>query len=56
MSNKTKLLTHSQSHKKAIINLEIASKVLDKRTLNNLNQVLIELNHIQETLPKEETK
>jgi hypothetical protein len=53
MSIKTKLITHTASHKKAIINLELAESMLSKDLLNQLNTILIELNHIQE---KEEPK
>jgi hypothetical protein len=44
-----RLITHTGSHKKVLINLEIAERVLDKKLLDQLNQVLIEVNHIQET-------
>jgi hypothetical protein len=48
MSIKTKLITHTASHKKAIINLELAESMLSKSLLNQLNTILIELNNIQE--------
>ena len=48
MSTKTKLIVHTGSHKKAIINLELAESILPKELLNQLNHILIELNHIQE--------
>jgi hypothetical protein len=53
MSNKTKLIVHTGSHKKAIINLELAESILSKELMQQLNNILIELNHIQE---KEEIK
>jgi hypothetical protein len=48
MSTKNKLIVHTGSHKKAIINLELAESMLSKELLNKLNSILIELNHIQE--------
>lgn len=48
-----KLITHTGGHRKVIINLEIAENVLYKSTLKKLNNLLIELNHVQEvTLEK----
>jgi hypothetical protein len=49
MSTKHKLIVHTGSHKKAIINLELAEQVLNKELLDQLNNILIELNHIQES-------
>jgi hypothetical protein len=46
--SKEKLITHTGSHKKVLINLEIAKEIMDKNLLEQLNNVLIELNHIQE--------
>jgi hypothetical protein len=54
MSNKTKLLTHSQSHKKVIINLEVAARVLDEWVLKRLNEVLVELWDVEEGRKKNE--
>jgi hypothetical protein len=48
MSTKTKLIVQTGSHKKVIINLELAESMLTKELLNQLNQIIIELNHIQE--------
>jgi hypothetical protein len=52
MSTKTKLIVQTGSHKKVIINLELAESILSKELMQQLNHILIELNHIQE----EETK
>jgi hypothetical protein len=48
MSTKNKLIVQTGSHKKVIINLELAESILPKELLNKLNTILIELNHIQE--------
>jgi hypothetical protein len=48
MSTKTKLIVHTGSHKKVIINLELAESILSKELMQQLNHILIELNHIQE--------
>jgi hypothetical protein len=49
MANNDKLISHTSSHKKVIINLDLARKVLDRDIYNQLNEVLVELNHVQET-------
>jgi hypothetical protein len=46
---KPRLITQTGSHKKVIVNMEIAEEILDKDFLKSLNHILIELNHIQET-------
>jgi hypothetical protein len=48
--SKNKVVSHTSSHKKVIINLELAEKVLSKELFNQLNELLIELNHFQETV------
>jgi hypothetical protein len=48
MSTKTKLIVQTGSNKKVVINLELAESILPKELLNQLNHILIELNHIQE--------
>jgi Zn finger protein HypA/HybF involved in hydrogenase expression len=49
MGKKNQIISHTGSHKKVVINLEHAEKVLNPDTLRQLNQILIELNHAQET-------
>jgi hypothetical protein len=48
MSTKTKLIVQTGSHKKVIINLELAESILTKELMHQLNHIIIELNHIQE--------
>ena len=46
---KNRLISHTGTCKKVLINLEIAEDVLNKDMLAQLNHLLIELSHIQET-------
>jgi Cft2 family RNA processing exonuclease len=45
-----KLITQTGSHKKVLINMEIAEKALEPEMLRMLNNILIELNHVHETM------
>jgi hypothetical protein len=46
---KAKLITQTGSHKKILINMEIAKETLNPILLKQLNDLLVELNHVQET-------
>lgn len=49
MKNKQKLISHTGTGLKIIINLKVAEEVLDDNLLQKLNKSLTELNHVQET-------
>jgi hypothetical protein len=50
LKEKSRLITQTGTHKKVIINMDMAENLLDSVLLDNLNKVIIELNHIQETV------
>jgi hypothetical protein len=48
----TRLISHTGTYAKIIINLSVAEQYLNKKQLEKLNSLLVELNDVQEKLNK----